>query len=76
MENSLSRASWLLQKLSGENLRLAVSLLEVLALKEEMEATAEISSDPDLVRQLDVARHSRQQGKYDDYCAWEARHGL
>ncbi|MGQ9557389.1 MAG: hypothetical protein ACUVTU_05485 [Desulfurispora sp.] len=76
MENSLSRASGLLQKLSGENLRLAVSLLELLALKEEMEATAEVSADPNLAGQLNVARHSRRQGKYEDYCAWEARHGL
>ncbi|WP_018085565.1 hypothetical protein [Desulfurispora thermophila] len=76
MENSLSRASGLLQKLSGENLCLAVSLLELLALKEEMEATAEISTDPDLVGQLNGARHSRQLGNYDDYCPWEARHGL
>jgi len=73
MESNLEKATSILQKLSMENLKVAVSLLELLALKEELEATEEIRSDEEINRQINEARQARLQGKYDEYIPWEMR---
>ncbi|HOV80917.1 MAG TPA: hypothetical protein PK728_12585 [Bacillota bacterium] len=76
MENNLEKATGILQKLSVESLKTAVSLLELLALKEELEATGEIRDDDEINRQIKEARQARLQGKEDEYIPWEMRHSV
>ncbi len=76
MENYFVKATGILQKLSGENLKTAVSLLELLALKEELEATEEMRNDDEINRQIKEARQARLQGKEDEYIPWEIRHSV
>lgn len=76
MENNLEKATSILQSLSIENLKIAVSLLELLALKEELEATEEIKSDEEINRQISEVRQARLQGKHDEYVPWEMRHSV
>ncbi|MEW5898184.1 MAG: hypothetical protein AB1652_03300 [Bacillota bacterium] len=76
MENYFVKATGILQKLSVENLKTAVSLLELLALKEELEAAEEIRNDDEINRQIKEARQARLQGKEDEYIPWEMRHSV
>lgn len=76
MENNLEKATGFLQKLSVESLKTATSLLELLVLKDELEATEEIRSDDELSRQIKEAQQSRLQGKHVEYIPWEMRHSV
>ncbi len=76
MENNLEKATGILQKLSVESLKTAISLLELLALKEELEAMEEIRNDDEINRQINEARQARLQGKEDEYIPWEMRHSV
>jgi hypothetical protein len=74
MENNFEKASGILQKLSMESLKTAISLLELLVLKDELEATEEIRSDDELNRQIKEAQ--QLQGKHVEYIPWEMRHSV
>lgn len=76
MENNLEKATGFLQKLSVESLKTAISLLELLVLKDELEATEEIRSDDELSRQIKEAQQSHLQGKHVEYIPWEMRHNV
>ncbi|HHW43231.1 hypothetical protein GFC01_15605 [Desulfofundulus thermobenzoicus] len=76
MENNLEKATGILQKLSVESLKTAISLLELLALKEELDAMEEIKNDDEINRQINEARQARLQGKEDEYIPWEMRHNV
>ncbi|AEG16657.1 hypothetical protein Desku_3164 [Desulfofundulus kuznetsovii DSM 6115] len=76
MENNLEKATGILQKLSVESLKTAISLLELLALKEELDAMEEIRNDDEVNRQINEARQARLQGKEDEYIPWEMRHSV
>jgi hypothetical protein len=76
MENNLEKATGILQKLSMESLKTAISLLELLALKEELDAMEEIRNDDEINRQINEARQARLQGKEDEYIPWEMRHSV
>ncbi|NHM28686.1 hypothetical protein G7K71_17285 [Desulfofundulus sp. TPOSR] len=76
MENNLEKATGILQKLSVESLKTAISLLELLALKEELDAMEEIRNDDEVNRQINEARQARLQGKEDEYIPWEMRHNV
>jgi hypothetical protein len=76
MENNLEKATGILQKLSVEGLKTAISLLELLALKEELEATEEIRKDDEINRQIKEVQQARLQGKQVEYVPWEMRHSV
>lgn len=76
MENNLDKATAILKKLSGETLKTAVYLLELLVLKDELEATEELRNDDEANRQIKEARQARLKGKEDEYVPWEMRHGI
>lgn len=76
MENNLEKATGILQKLSVESLKTAISLLELLALKEELDATEEIRSDDEINRQINKAQQAHLQGKQVEYIPWEMRHSV
>lgn len=76
MENNLEKATGILQKLSMESLKTAISLSELLALKGELDAMEEIRNDDEINRQINEARQARLQGKKDEYIPWEMRHNV
>lgn len=76
MENNLERATSILQRLSAESLKTAIALLELLALKDELDATEDIKYDDEINRQIREARQARLQGREDEYVSWEMRHSV
>lgn len=73
---SIERAVSILQRLSAEKVEVALYLLELLALKEELEATDEVAHDPELAEMIRRARSARQEGRMDEFVSWEARRGV
>ncbi|MGQ9498737.1 MAG: hypothetical protein ACUVSP_10765 [Desulfotomaculales bacterium] len=73
---SIEKAVSILQRLSAEKLEVALYLLELLALKEELEATEEVARDPELAEMISRARSARQEGRAEEFVPWEARHGV
>lgn len=51
-------------------------MLDLLALKDELEATEEVERDSELAEMIRRARSARQEGRADEFVPWEARHGV
>lgn len=73
---TVERAVSILERLSAEKLELAVYLLELLALREELEATGEVAADPRLAGMIGRAKLARREGRSDEFVGWESRHDV
>gem|GEM_PF-2042659 len=72
----LERAISIMQRLSVEKMEVALYLLELLALKEELEATEEVARDSELVEMIRRARDARQVGRMNEFVPWETRRSV
>jgi len=70
----VERATTILKKLSQEKLSIALYFLDLLSLKEELEATEEVASDDELRKQLYLAAKARQENRTEEFVPWERRH--
>lgn len=70
----IDRATAILQRLSAQKAEMAMYFLELLALKDEIEATEEIKADPELAASIWRAREARRDGRTDQFVDWDARH--
>lgn len=73
---SIEKAVSILKRLSEEKLEVALYLLELLAIKDELEATEEVEHDPELAEMIRRAKSARQEGRTEEFIPWEARHGV
>lgn len=74
--DSRNKAAAILQQLSEDKVQVALYVLELLALKEELEATEEIAKDTGLVKMIEQAKKAREEGHEEEFVAWEARHSV
>jgi hypothetical protein len=66
-----NRAKKTIDELSGDKIRVAVDFLDYLKNKEEAEATLEILSSHELMRQLKSAGKAIKAGKLDEFVPWD-----
>jgi len=66
-----NRAKKTIDELSGDKIRVAVDFLDYLKNKEEAEATLEILSSSELMRQIKSAEKAIKAGKLDEFVSWD-----
>jgi len=72
MRNALKRqAKKALDELSEEKIKVAVDFLEYLKDKEEMEATLEVLTSPELRSQIEGAEKAIKNGRWNEFIPWE-----
>ena len=60
-----------IDQLSAEKLIVAKDFLDYLKQKEEMDATIEVLSSPELMKQIEEAETAIKEGRLDEYISWE-----
>lgn len=66
-----SRAKKTIDELSGDKIRVAVDFLDYLKKKEDMEATLEILSSNELLKQLQATEKAIKTGKWNEFVSWD-----
>lgn len=66
------KAIEILSKLSEDKIKAAIYFLELLALKEEIEATEEILNDEELITAIRRSRKAKAEGIQEEFVSWEA----
>ena len=66
-----NRAKKTLDELSEDKIKVAVDFLNYLKNKEEAEATLEILSSSELMRQIKSAGKAIKTGKFDEFISWD-----
>lgn len=64
------KAMEVLGRLSEDKLKIALLMLELLALKEEVDATEEIIADENLMASIQASREAKSQGR-DEFVSWD-----
>jgi len=67
---NVEKATQLLGRLSEDKLKIALFMLELLALKEEVDATEEILADENLMAAIQASREAKSQGR-DEFVSWD-----
>ena len=60
-----------IDELSEEKVKVAIDFIDYLKEKEEMEATFEVLSSHELVKQIEEAEGSIKKGKLEDFMPWD-----
>ena len=66
------RAIEILKRLSEDKIQTALYFLELLALKEEVEATEEILGDRELTEMIKHSRMAKREKRKEEFVSWEA----
>lgn len=66
---AVEKATQLLGRLSEDKLKIALFMLELLALKEDIDATEEILADEHLMAAIQSSREAKSQGR-DEFVSW------
>lgn len=66
-----NRAKKTIDELSEDKIKVAVDFLDYLKKKEDMEATLEILSSDELLKQLKATEKAKKTGKWNEFVSWD-----